>query len=398
MKILYVVSGTGLQGGATKSFFAMADGVAAAGHTIKIVAPDEKGLTVEARKRGWEVMVIPYRFSSLPLFATAKDKLMFIPRLMKNIWQNRLARKPVINFAKEFGPDLIHDNTSVTDVGHYAAKALEIPHIIHVREYGWKDFKLVILGLKKRIRYRKSAVIAITDDLKNHVAKDLPAERKCTIYNGIVKESQIHYQPDKEPVFLYAGRIQRAKGVADLIDAYILYAQEVGKESAFRLVLAGSYKNEPEFHEQLVRKLAKNGLSEKVDWLGEINNVEEYMTTAAATIIPSYWEGFGRVMPEAMASGSLCIARNTGGSAEQLANGRKLTGQEIALPFNDTAQFVDRLKEVDSKFRTGDAYRAGGDFEEIIRNSQRAVMRYYLSENVGKQTVRFYEKILNIFR
>ena len=39
MKILYVVSGTGMQGGATKSFFAMADGVAREGHEIRLIAP-----------------------------------------------------------------------------------------------------------------------------------------------------------------------------------------------------------------------------------------------------------------------------------------------------------------------------------------------------------------------
>ncbi|MDE6559605.1 MAG: glycosyltransferase, partial [Muribaculaceae bacterium] len=279
MKILYVVSGTGLQGGATKSFFAMADGVAREGNEIKVVAPDANGVTVAARERGWEVLVVPYRFCALPSWHTMRDKLMFLPRLLKTVICNLKARKVVRKFAEHYRPDIIHDNTSVTDIGHYAATHIGATHVIHVREYGWKDFRLVLPFINERLHYPKAALIAITDDLRELRGKGMPADRCTTIYNGVVKKEQIRYNPDKEPYFLYAGRIQEAKGVRDLIDAYISYARKIQSESKnpMRMVMAGSVTHDPGLYADLRRKLLDAGLDGNVEWMGEIKNVDKYM-------------------------------------------------------------------------------------------------------------------------
>lgn len=377
----------------------MADGVSAAGHEIKIVTPDEKGLTQVALERGWEVMVVPYRFCSLPLWKTGKDKIMFLPRLAKTILYNLKARGKVIKFAQSFGPDIIHDNTSVIDVGHYAAKRLNIPHIIHIREYGWKDFRLVLPGLKSRLNYSKSAIIGITRDLTSMRGKHLPPERKCTIYNGIVKRKEIKYDSEKEPFFFYAGRIQFAKGVSELIDAYINYCKFIisKNEKPLKLILAGSTTNEMAFFKQQAEHVRNAGLEDYVEWLGEISNVEDYMAKAAATVIPSYWEGFGRVMPEAMAAGSLCIARNTGGTAEQLSNGKNMLGRRIALEFNDSEDLTAKLLEVDKGYKSNEAYNPGGQYEKLIKDSQNVIESLYLSENVGNKTLDFYNQVLKLW-
>lgn len=401
MKILYVVSGTGLQGGATKSFFAMADGVAAAGHEIRIVAPDGNGVTVAARERGWEVLVVPYRFATLPALSTGKDKVLFLPRLLKSLIINRKARKVVERYVEEYRPDIIHDNTSVTDIGHYAAEHIGAIHVTHVREYGWKDFRLLNPGLKKRLKYSKAALIAITEDLKKLRGKFLPEAKKATIYNGVVSAEMIRYKSDKSPYFLYAGRVQHAKGVSDLIAAYIKYCDEVVAEgkTPLRLIMAGSLKHEPKLCSHLQTQLQKAGYDKNVEWLGEITGVDKYMEQAAATVIPSYREGFGRVMPEAMAAGSLCIGRNTGGTAEQLENGRKITGRDIALSFgNDSDSGVGRLagllQQVDTACRTGELMTEGGEYHRMIKDAQTTISRLYLREEVGKKVIDFYSTLL----
>ncbi|MDE6810884.1 MAG: glycosyltransferase [Muribaculaceae bacterium] len=396
MKILYVVSGTGVHGGATKSFFVMADGIAREGHEIKLIAPDDKGVTELARQRGWEVFVVPYRFCALPAWQSTKDKLMFIPRLIKSVILNTKAHQAVKKFVRSYRPDIVHDNTSVTDIGHFAAKSIDIPHIIHIREYGWKDFRLVLPFLKRRLRYSKAAIIGITDDLRNLRGRFLSPDRQVTIYNGVVRKDKISYDPDKEDTFLFAGRIEHAKGVSDLIDAYIKYAEIVSStgNNPLRLIMAGSTTRDPELYESLLKKLQSSGLSEKVEWLGEIKEVASYMSKAAATIIPSLWEGFGRVMPEAMANGSLCIARDTGGTSEQLANGRRLFGRDIALSFSDTLGLIKCMLEVDRGYRDGYSYKSGGKFEKIIKDSQKVVENYYLCEEVGHKTLDFYYSVL----
>lgn len=396
MKILYILSGTGMQGGATKSFLAMADGVAAAGNEVRVVAPDDRGVTSVVRERGWKVFVVPYRFSCLPGWSNWRDRLLFLPRLCRNILLNRKAHKLVKNYVEEYRPDIVHDNTSVTDVGHQAARHIGATHVIHVREYGWKDFRMVITHLAQRLHYPKAAIIAITDELRSLRGRQLPADRQITIYNGVVGKNSFRYNAAKQDYFLYAGRVTEDKGCADLIDAYIGYcgwASESGRKP-LRLIMAGSLTHEPITVNRLKERLRASGYAGNVEWLGEIKEVGRYMELAAATVIPSKYEGFGRVMPEAMAAGSLCIARDTGGTAEQLTNGRRLCGHEVALSFRDKEQLMELMKEVDDAYRGGEAFGEEEKYGKIIRDSQDVVRSLYLVEEVGNKTLEFYNKLL----
>lgn len=385
-----------MRGGATKSFLAMADGVAREGHTVKVVVPDENGVVGILKARGWEVLPVAYRFCALPRWESLRDKLMFLPRLAKYYLENRKARKVVKKFAEKYQPDIIHDNTSVTDIGHYAAKHIGATHVIHIREYGWKDFRLVLPFLRERLRYRKAAIIAITEDLRKLRGGDVAIERQTTIYNGVVRHDQFRYHPDKQPEFLYAGRVQKTKGVEDLIEAYLKYSNDVMAEGRqpFRLIMAGSMSSDPELVGALQVRLREAGIDERVEWKDEISNVDEYMERVAATIIPSKWEGFGRVMPEAMSCGSLCVARDTGGSREQMNNGLRLTSHEIALRFDDAESLRACLKEIDEAYHQENAFAEGEKYEKMIKDSQKVVKNYYLCEEVGQKTLNFYKQLL----
>lgn len=397
MKILYVLSGTPASGGATKSFLLMADAVAAAGHEVAVVVPDEEGVTPELRRRGWTVVSVPYTFCALPtLSLKPRDLLMFFPRMAKSVVLNLRARRKVNRFAREWGADIVHDNTSVTDLGHYAAKAAGCSHVIHVREYGWKDFRLVLPGLSKRMKWPDAWGVSITEDIASLRGPLMNPGRMRVVYNGIVDSDGISYNSKKSPCFLYGGRIEEAKGTGDLIDAYIEYCSRLRdadpEAEPLRLRLAGGAPY-PDYLEALKARVEAAGLTQEVDWLGEIRNLPEEAARAAATVIPSRFEGFGRVMPEVMAAGSLCIARNTGGSAEQMSNGRRLTGQDIALPFMTVGELTDRLMEVDRAFRGGKAFLPGGEMAEMIARGQSTVGRLYSRRAYGESIVKLYSEI-----
>lgn len=397
MRIVYILSGTETKGGATKSFLAMADSVVAAGNEIAVVVPDEKGITSVLKERGWEVMSVPYDFCALPRLSwSARDIFRFIPRLMRIAYLNLRARRKVIRFAKEWHAQLIHDNTSVTDLGHYAARKLGIPHVIHIREYGWRDFRLVLPGLGKRIKAPDTYLAAITSDLARFRGKNIPQSHVRTIYNGIVKDIPKEYVIVKDPYFLFAGRIVPAKGVDDLVDAYVRYASNVranGKDP-LKLLLAGHYLAD-NYVEGLVKKIEDNELNDYVEWLGEIDNINDYYSRAAATVIPSMCEGFGRVMPEAMASGSLCIVRNSGGLAEQLENGRRETGREIAFGFDTVDDLAAIFSSVGDSYAEGIEFDEGGELRRMIDDSRKVVSSLYTCQANGKNVLDYYSYIMN---
>lgn len=110
------------------------------------------------------------------------------------------------------------------------------------------------------------------------------------------------------------------------------------------------------------------------------------MQRAKAIIIPSRFEGFGRVMPEAMAVGCLTIARDTGGTHEQLENGLSVTGKEISLRFTTVNELTERLIQVDGMSKqTVEGYR---------NRAAQTVEVLYTNDSYGAQVLAFYTEIL----
>lgn len=397
MRILYVLSGTGARGGATKSFMVMAEAAAAAGHEIAVIVPDDKGIVPVLRQHGWEVVVTSHEFCALPqLSGTIRDMLLFIPRFFKRGWRNYKAEQRALAFARRFKPDIVHENTSVTGVGHYVAAKMKCPLVVHIREYGWKDFRLVLPGLSRRMRGEHTYLVAITSALAAYRGKDIDSSHLRVIYNGIVQNGSFVYDEDKDDFFLFAGRIEQAKGVDELIKSYIDYAEEqisAGLQP-LRLWLAGECRN-PDFKKKLQTNLETKGLEKYVEWLGPIANISLLYEKAAATVIPSYNEGFGRVMAEATASGSLCIVRDSGGLSEQLRNGIEMTGQEIALSFKDIGELTEELKRVSAGFSLSAPYRERGEFYEMIMRARDVVTELYTTENNGIKILDYYGFIIN---
>lgn len=396
MRVLYILSSTEIRGGATKSFLAMADSVEAAGHQVAVVVPDEKGVTSSLKSRGWDVLVVPYMFATLPYLSwSLRDMIAFLPRLVMAKALNRKARKTVEAFAEKWQPDIVHDNTSVTDLGHYVGKKLNIPHLIHIREYGWRDFHRINPGLRRRMTAANAYVATITADLASFRGKGLKDSHLRVIYNGVVGDRVSGYISHKEPFFLYAGRIRTAKGVNDLISAYISYASAAlsSGKTFLGLKLAGAYDAD-RFYNEMKTRIREASLTQYVEWLGEIEDISSFFSIAAATVIPSRSEGFGRVMPEAMAAGSLCVVRDEGGLAEQLENGRQECGRDIAYGFHTIEELTAIMTDISDSYYnyTGGIYE-DGLFFRMISDARKVVSHLYSYEANARGILEYYSEI-----
>ena len=140
------------------------------------------------------------------------------------------------------------------------------------------------------------------------------------------------------------------------------------------------------FYEQVLQYVKDNGLTDDIHFIGEVPDIESYMQRARTLIIPSRSEGFGLCMPEAMFNGCLCIGHDTGGTHEQLENGLRLEGAEIALRYDNTEELSRLLCEITD--------RKPEYYDTMTQRAFHAVNTLYSSEINGDNIYKFYQDIL----
>lgn len=385
MKILYVLSGTQSAGGATKSFITLLYSALKEGHECYVITPGKEGVYYDLINSGINVISIKYRFNATDIAINPIYKLLNWLRWLRRKNINRIASRKLYKICKVLKPDIIHTNSSIINIGYLAASKLGIPHITHFREYGNLDFGFKIHGITKGLACNLSFSIAITKDIANH--RKLKKESSKVIYNGICSEKDIRFTLEKRPFFLYAGRIQHTKGIEELIEAYLIYCKS--NPNALKLYIAGDYdfKEGKQIKSLLDKLILDYGCCSMIKWLGERADVNDLMYSAYATIVPSFNEGFGRVMAEAMANGSLVLGRNTGGTKEQFDNGVEITGEEIGIRFNDVKELAASLAQITKK---SIIY-----YNKMIQGSQEVVRRLYTVESYNNNIFGYYNEILS---
>ena len=113
--------------------------------------------------------------------------------------------------------------------------------------------------------------------------------------------------------------------------------------------------------------------------------VYDLMYNAKALLVPSYFEGFGFIVVEAMLNGCIVIGRNEAGVKEQFDNGLKYTGIEIGLRFESQAELISRMQYVcDTSF---------DNFIPMIKAAQNVIQKYTVSQNVD-QIICFYDSVV----
>ncbi|MBR0310680.1 MAG: glycosyltransferase [Paludibacteraceae bacterium] len=388
MRVIYVLSSTQLSGGSTKSFLNLVVRLRDAGVEPLVIVRDGGGVCARLKEIGIAYRVLSFRLGFYPPTDSLKDILLFAPRLIGRLYVNQRATRLLCAIARRFGADLIHSNVGVVTIGYDASRRMRLPHVWHIREYGDKYFDMHYYPT------RRSHLRALQQPLSYSIciSRDIAAYNGLTgcsqsrvIYNGIVEEAKSGDQAPiaKENFFLFVGRIERGKGILELIEAY---KQSLPRMSQFhRLLLAGKAEDQ-KYYNQLTDSLALLP-ADSVVLLGEIADVGDYMRRAKAVVVSSELEGFGRVMPEAMSVNTLVIARDAAGSKEQFDNGLKLTGEEIGLRYSTREELADRIVQVAS---TPQEY-----YSDMLSRAYRTVYELYSNEQNATKVLAFYKDILN---
>ncbi len=153
------------------------------------------------------------------------------------------------------------------------------------------------------IRWRFSVILVGNVELKTQLTKKFPNKKIVVADAGInTQEIDIIKTKKKDPnLAVFVGRLTTQKGVLDLVDI----AKSVGeKYPDFRLVVVG---DGPHRH-LLEDKINELGVA-NVELLGFVSKSDKYslMKRAKFFLFPSYEEGWGIALAEALYSGCHCF-------------------------------------------------------------------------------------------
>jgi glycosyltransferase involved in cell wall biosynthesis len=161
-------------------------------------------------------------------------------------------------------------------------------------------------------------VIAVCKRHKEEIMEQygIEEDRIRVVYEGIDVQ---RFSPSecKGKDVLFVGRLHQRKGLDRLLKAF-KKVKESDPEA--RLRIAGKGEGEKEY-KALSRKL---GIDDVVQFLGHVPDdvLPGLYTSSSLFIMPSYYEGFGLVLLEAMASGLPVLAGDTGVAPELVQNGK----------------------------------------------------------------------------
>lgn len=199
-----------------------------------------------------------------------------------------------------------------------------------------------------------SRFIAVSEHTRaRHVAAGLPAGRIDVVHNGIepghfpladdaarrAARTELGL-PDDAFIVLYAGRLDPAKGVDVLLEAW----RRARPDDV--LLLAGAPREAlpGERAADYAEQLRRSGAGPGVRWLGRRLDVVPLYAAADVVALPSLFpEPFGRVVVEAMSCGRPVVAAASGGVPEIVGG----AFPELLVPPGDVASLwagIERLR------------------------------------------------------
>ena len=172
--------------------------------------------------------------------------------------------------------------------------------------------KLDALGLK-----RATHIIAVSTTTKTDLVRYLhiPEAKVSVIYNGVDRRV---FKPTAGkrfdfPYLLYVGSERPRKNLGTLLRAFAILKAETGAMRRLKLVKVGSAGRTDKFRQATLSKMQQLGLENEVVFSDTLSDEDlaTYYSSAVALVMPSFYEGFGLPLVEAMACGCPAIAANT---------------------------------------------------------------------------------------
>ncbi len=158
---------------------------------------------------------------------------------------------------------------------------------------------------------RIDAVITLSEFIKNEILHFLPHLDKPIFVTSLAANHKnfMYQKQESEPYLLYVGPLDKRKNVLGLCKAFELIA---GKYSDFRLIMAGGSNGFEA--EKVLEFIAKSRFRKQMIYVSFVSEEElqSLYSQAWAFVFPSFYEGFGIPVLEAMHYGiPVLTSKNT---------------------------------------------------------------------------------------
>lgn len=324
MTILYVLDPATI-GGATKAFLSLVKKIKSMGVTPIVCSSQYSALNVELESLGIQTIVTGHKeMITSKRKGGIRARLSNLKKFIKYIYFDYRAIKIVSHSVDMRTIDIIHTNSTRSDIGFFLARKYHKPHIVHIREFGDIDYQCYPLNPFYIKLYNKhsTSFICVSDAVRSHwIKKGIDENKAITIYDGIdfekVAVSKDEAKFNQQLRLLMSGGIMPSKGQYLAIKAVGLLPDEVKKNITLSFIGWCTDKYKAELEDLSI----KSKLINPVDFLGVRNDVLSMLNKYDVGLMCSKSEGFGLVTAEFMFARLGVIASNSGASPELIENG-----------------------------------------------------------------------------
>jgi len=175
------------------------------------------------------------------------------------------------------------------------------------------------------VNKKVSTIVCISNFIKSEIYKlGRISNNDCVIYNfpptrKIQRDEEYTFRRGSSLILGYLGRIDNIKGVHILIDAVI---RMLDKKMDVVLYLGGDVSVCPDYYSDLYRKVLRSGYNDKIQFLGELNNVSCFFNSIDILCVPTIvQEALGNVIVEAKSNKTPVVVFPSGGMPEIIESG-----------------------------------------------------------------------------
>lgn len=376
--ILYILNESAL-GGAALSLMDMLKGLVKRNIHPIVVIPQEGIVEKRLQEIGVNYYIVYFSNGYGKIGASTKqDEDM-------NFMNNYVAAVQLQEIIKREKIQLIHINSSVSNVGAFAAIMANIPYVWHIRELLEEHYASEFLDkeLKMKLFADAGALITISDYVQRAYKRKYDVNT-VRIYDGV--DTEKYYYENNEPCFdrennnfIITGMITPNKGQWDAVKAVKKLVEEGINKIHLDILGNGSSS----FLWIINRYIKENHLEEyisihpfQVDLSGYRRNCQYALTTSKD-------EALGRCTIEAMLAGHVVIGANTGGTAELL--GSQMTNGYL-YEQGDSASLTVVMKEV--------IYESADKKKKLIHRAQNYALRMFDLDKYSDKIIALYESVL----
>jgi glycogen(starch) synthase len=317
-----------VEGGLARHVAKLSEGLARDGAEVHVLSRGPRELPADEDRAGVHVHRVPEA-------AAPRDLDAFVA-WVERMNADMLAAGQLLG--RRVKPDLVHGHDwLVAPAAAGLAERLGVPFVTtvhateHGRHNGWVDKhpQSYIHGIETWMARRADAVIACSQYMREHVSDvfGLPEDRVTVIPNGVDPDDlrpapaadlaalRARFAAPGDRLILLVGRLVHEKGFQLALDALPGLIRRLGN---VRFLVAGSGPHEVELKAQ-ARRLGLDRHGTFAGWIGD-DVLHSLYAIADLCVVPSFYEPFGLVALEAMASGCPCIVADTGGLREVVPN------------------------------------------------------------------------------